>query len=320
MASPLITLQYASVEDVAQDLAMVIQSCGQDEWVWEASTEQEREAWVSFVQDPTSTDAATLAGLAGRLQVSPRLALSYTFLSSGKAGVDVSAPTLPSVTVSAIKTALTKRLEEWPSEGIESLFLFDLLATAQTLVADLKESSPQPASITTFQPDAEDRRKESTEVELSRVLFWSHHLKAPSKLKDFNNWCPELRIWGIVRAGYPGYLCFEGDKAGVDEMVRRVKGLQWHAIQLRVQKDWIWVDKRGATQINDAILSCALARGHPDNTYGETKGEVGGKVRTGCEVIEDLGTLVERLKACRLGQDEISEALGIKVTGSQEKI
>ncbi len=44
------------------------------------------------------------------------------------------------------------------------------------------------------------------------------------------------------------------------------------------------------------------------------------KLRTGCEVLEDLGDLVERLKSCGLEQDEISEALGIKISTDGRKV
>lgn len=323
-SAALLTLRYASLEDVAQDLDMVIQSSQEGEWSWEGANTEEDEAWAGFVQDASSvSDASKVAGLAGRIQVTPAAALSFSLLSQSEkqngpevgAVVDVSAPALPAESVTSIKIALADRSKHWAEEGVESLFLFDLLTTAQTLLADLPAQAAQPTTADTpsASAPAEPVSSEPTTVELSRALFWSHHLKAPSKLKDFNNWCPELRVWGIVRTGYPGYLCFEGEPSAVDEIIRRVKGLQWHAIQLRVHHSWTWTgDKEGVGALERALLSCALAKGHPDNASVKK----GGKVRTGCEVVEDLGELVERLKACGLEQEEISEALGIRISGN----
>lgn len=310
---------------------MVIQSSSQGEWSWEGASRQEEDAWTTFVEESSSAASSAIAGLTGKIQIMPGLALSISLLSSSlanndpgeEAAVDVSAPTLAPSSVARIKNALLDRSNEWADDAIESLFFFDLVTTVQTLLADLPDLIEQPGSI--GMQHASDLTSESTQktgkkatsIELSRALFWSHHLKAPSKLKDFNSWCPELRVWGIVRVGYPGYLCFEGESSAVDEIVRRVKALQWHALQLRVQHSWSWHSKSAEVEsevgpLEQALLSCALARRHPDNTHKGTE-----KVRTGCEVIDALGDLVERLRECGLPEDEISEALGIKLSGSQ---
>ncbi|EST10026.1 protein of unknown function DUF1115 [Kalmanozyma brasiliensis GHG001] len=329
VASPLLTLRYASLDDVAQDLDMVIQSCSEGEWAWDGASESEREGWQQFVQDPTSMPRSKVAGLAGKLQVAKGFSLSFALLSQSqddgkeqKATVDVSAPTLSPEEAAKIKTALQIRSKEWQQDGIESLFLFDLLTTTQTLVADLPDQS-QAETLDKASSEARPSKPSQAapkHIELSRALFWSHHLKAPSKLKDFNNWCPELGIWGIVRVGYPGYLCFEGETSAVDEMVRRVKGLQWHAIQLRVQTAWNWTGEQWQhkesgrrSPMEQALLSCALAKGHPDNAFADKGGE--GKVRTGCQMIENLGELVTRLKECGLAEDEIETVLGIHISG-----
>lgn len=319
------TLPYTSLEDVAQDLDMVIQSSSQGEWSWEGASGQESQKWIEFVQDPTSVSETYTAGLAGKVQVIEGVNLTFSLLSPSQgqdaagreAAVDVSAPTLAPNDVAVFKKALLDRSHQWAEEGIESLFLFDLVTTAQTLAADL--SVP---SASTKQHDSPDEPiDQPAQIELARALFWSHHLKAPSKLKDFNNWCPELAIWGIVRVGYPGYLCFEGEMSAVDEMVKRVKGLQWHAIQLRVHKTWTWkseieTNKTGRSAMEQALLSCKLARDHPDNVFAGKEGDA--KVRTGCQVIENLGDLVTRLRQCKLDEEEIEEALGIRMTNSTQ--
>lgn len=320
-SAPLLKLQYSSLEDVSQDLDMVIQSCSSDsEWSWNGASAEQSAKWDSFISDPSTASEQDVAGLAGKVQVASGVALSFSLLSSQasteEAAVDVSAPTISTGTVAKINEALVDRSKQWHEEDIESLFLFDLLTVAQTLVADLTAQSHSSSTIddsaATAHNDEGGKTSEPAKIELARALFWSHHLKAPSKLKDFNNWCPELRIWGIVRVGWPGYLCFEGEASAVDEMVRRVKGLQWHAIQLRIHTKWDSEPPSGKGTMDQALLSCALAQGHPDNTHVEGEG---GKVRTGCQVIEDLGGLVTRLKECGLDKDEISEALGIRVSG-----
>ena len=331
-ASALLTLTYAGLEDVARDLDMVIHSSSHGEWSWEGASEEERKEWEQFVEDPSSISEPKVAGLGGKVQVVKDICLSFSLISGSQgkeegaekeAVVDVSAPTLAPSSVAGIKKALLERSRQWKEEGIESLFLFDLLTTAQTLAADLSASSgPNDNQQTSSSaPELPGTTNSPASIDLTRAIFWSHHLKAPSKLKDFNNWCPELGVWGIVRVGWPGYLCFEGESSAVEEMVKRVKGLQWHAIQLRVQKTRTWSGEVGA-QINNggrslteqASLSCALAKGHLHNVFAEANGDI--KVRTGCQVIEDLGELVTRLRQCKLDENEIEDALGIRMGGS----
>ncbi|GAC95475.1 hypothetical protein PHSY_003051 [Pseudozyma hubeiensis SY62] len=323
--SSLLLLQYVSIEDVAQDLDMVVQSTSDGEWIWEAASQSEQDSWESLIRDPLSvTSPSQISGLAGRVQVVEGINLTYSLRSVSadtegddglKATVDVSAPTLSPNSAAKIKQSLLERSQEWKDEAIESLFLFDLLTTAQTLAADLAPASDTTGVETGPEPKPVGPTI-ATDIRLSRAIFWSHHLKAPSKLKDFNNWCPELGIWGIVRVGWPGYLCFEGESSAVDEMVRRVKGLQWHAIQLRVEKSWTWTSgkqAKGRTPSEQALLDCGLSKDHPDNA-ADQEGEA--KVRTGCQVIESLGDLVTRLRGCELDEDEIEGALGIRMSGS----
>ncbi|TKY90640.1 hypothetical protein EX895_000638 [Sporisorium graminicola] len=329
-ATALLTLRYASLEDVAQDLDMVIQSSSQGEWSWEGASEEESRKWIDFIQDPVSVPESDTAGLAGKLNVVDGVSLMFCLLShphgqeaegGREAVVDVSAPTLATNDVTRIKKAVLDRSHQWRTDGVESLFLFDLVTTAQTLAADLTASSESTLDAPHTSPDTRTTDAHPAHIELARALFWSHHLKAPSKLKDFNNWCPELSIWGVVRVGYPGYLCFEGEAEAVEEMVKRVKGLQWHAIQLRVDKRWTWMSderkqgaREGRSAREQALLSCALAQEHPDNVFVGQGAEA--KVRTGCQVIETLGDLVTRLRRCRLSEEEIEEALGIRMSNS----
>lgn len=304
---------------------MVIQSASQGEWSWEGASEQEEQHWAAFVQEPLLASASAIVGLAGRMQMAPGIALLFSLVSPHEhheygsaeeqlgvgAKVHLSAPTLSASNVEKLNSTLAARSNEWQEEGVSSLFLFDLLATAQTLLADFPALAQSRISNRTVR-GLDTASAVSSNVELARALFWSHHLVAPSKLKDFNNWCPELRVWGIVRVGYPGYLCFEGEVAAIDEIVRRVKALQWHALQLRIHHTWTYTDhaESRTAPVEQALLSCPFAQHHPDNTR---KG-ADEKVRTGCQVIESLGALVSRLRGCGLVHEEVTEALGIRVS------
>ena len=164
--------------------------------------------------------------------------------------------------------------------------LFDVLTLLQEAMSEREMSyqdqiSAQQLSIT------EDRSAYQSQCDMKRVLFWSHHLVAPSKRKQFATWCPELNVWGLLKLGYPGFLCFEGAVKDVDDMVRRVKGMQWHAISQRVEVTWTYarpVDLNGPTH-DAALRACSLASGDLNAST---------KLRTRCEESESLGDFLTR--------------------------
>lgn len=162
-----------------------------------------------------------------------------------------------------------------------------------------------------------------TDVEMLRVIFWSRaygqslyvvaaiaidirsslpldHLKAPSKKRDMNRWCTELRVFGLVKSGYPGFLCFEGEKDDVQEIVRRIKALQWHAITVKTEVPYtvtasfrLTDEKHGSDMSSVALRQCLLAIGH-SASENSGSGDRGAKLRTSMDEVVDSGALVNR--------------------------
>lgn len=213
--------------------------------------------------------------------------------------------------------------------------IFDVLTLLQGHTADQppkeddtgqqsQTSKSATNSDTTTAAAAAAAKSSATEHAMLRVIFWSHHLLANSKRRDLNHWSQELSIWTVLKVGYPGYLCFEGYRAEVEEVVRRVKSLQWAAITVRSEVGWTYVAKpedvsrRGADfdWAGEALLSCALAKGHAAlaNAVAKRKQEPSSKVRTGCQELESMKEIVERLRATGIGEDEVVEALGLRTS------
>lgn len=158
--------------------------------------------------------------------------------------------------------------------------------------------SPSPSRSQSSSPSSPSRRtrnrtRRQTRT-VSRTIIWSHHLIAPSKRRDLSAWAAELNLWILLKIGYPGYLCFEGFSSDVQEIVRRVKGLQWHAISVRSEESWDVDQEAGGSderQSNEQVLlQCGLAQGHSaKQTVGSTT-----KLRTGCDEVETIKEIMDR--------------------------
>lgn len=108
-----------------------------------------------------------------------------------------------------------------------------------------------------------------------------------------NRWCAELDIFGLVKSGYPGILCFEGTKDSVQDMVRRIKSLQWHAITVKTEVSFTYrvpEDCVGTEALSHALLACCLARGHSSTSASIGKQ----KLRTCMDEVETGRQLVDR--------------------------
>ncbi|PKI84019.1 hypothetical protein MVES_001939 [Malassezia vespertilionis] len=157
--------------------------------------------------------------------------------------------------------------------------VFDTFTELQQLAASLDEvqtvQSPVQSPVPPLPSDPQI-------VLMKRVIFWSHHLVAPSKRKQFAAWCPELHVWGLVKLGYPGFLCFEGEHGDVENMIQRVKRMQWHALSMRVEVDWSYahIDTDSHNICTQALQHCLLKQD--------------GKARTACEEINDMGAFIAR--------------------------
>ncbi|WFD44000.1 hypothetical protein MPSI1_002665 [Malassezia psittaci] len=158
--------------------------------------------------------------------------------------------------------------------------VFDIYTSLKEYVSAYEEHVKSPLT----EPLPEEITKPS-KLDMKRIIFWSHHLIAPSKRKQFAAWCPELHVWGLFKLGYPGFLCFEGLASDVDEMVRRVKSMQWHAISARVEVTYTYsVTEKDTDPSTDALKSCTLARGRDIPTRS--------KLRVDSEEINDMGEFV----------------------------
>ncbi|KAF2761859.1 hypothetical protein EJ05DRAFT_187037 [Pseudovirgaria hyperparasitica] len=76
------------------------------------------------------------------------------------------------------------------------------------------------------------------------VLIWLHHLLNTSKRKQALA-SADAAISGVSKPGYPGVLIFSGAATNVDEHVNGLKGLNWAAFQVRLEKDEEWVFSHG---------------------------------------------------------------------------
>jgi len=190
--------------------------------------------------------------------------------------------------------------------------LFDILTLLQEAMSE-RETACRDLILMQKPRACEDRSAYLPQCDMKRVLFWSHHLVAPSKRKQFAAWCPELSVWGVLKLGYPGFLCFEGAAKDIDDMVRRVKGMQWHAISLRVEVPWTYARPKhlDGTTYDGALRACSLA---PGDLVASSK------LRTRCEEWENMGDFLtryvkqayHRLKKAGLQEDEIVEACHLR--------
>jgi hypothetical protein len=96
-----------------------------------------------------------------------------------------------------------------------------------------------PPSNTTTPPDSSTTAEEipAKDHPIGRILFRSHHLLFTQKRKSIISWCSELQLWGASKIGYPGIIIVEGGKDGVDEFARRIKSLNWLALNVRWEEE-----------------------------------------------------------------------------------
>lgn len=133
--------------------------------------------------------------------------------------------------------------------------LFNCAMQLRDCVQDL--AGELDAATSHVQEQQTDRPLQRT-VRVKRVLLWSHHLLAISKRKDIVSWSSELSLAGLSKPGcvppfsrhglwamskslshvhsYPGVIVIEGEESDSDEFVRRIKALQWQALQVRCEE------------------------------------------------------------------------------------
>ncbi|CAO1638172.1 unnamed protein product [Sympodiomycopsis kandeliae] len=284
-----------------------------DEFRWVGSPD-DVESWQQLV---TGTDSGALGSqpmsYSVRLQqLNPTLWLDVDY--SRVAGKDASIhlkDTHDQVDPQQLANLKQVIKDQWEQSKVDGVThrVFDLYTFLQEHLLDhpldIKDKSPSSSA-------SQSPRQQKQQIILSRTIIWSHHLIAPSKRKDFSNWSHELNLWILLKIGYPGYMIFEGSKTSVDEIVRRVKGLQWHAISTKFEESWQIDHQQGEEEL---LRQCGLAK-----CYTHDSGIDGGKVRTRCEEVESIKEIMERLRIAGMEESQIVEALGLRVkSGAQAK-
>ncbi|WFD20169.1 hypothetical protein MCAP1_002413 [Malassezia caprae] len=207
-----------------EDILAVRSSLLPDEFSWRGTID-EQESWESAYQEYQSTLTPPAIQ-----QVHVALRVNKTLGVSMHAKMDAH-ENQPTVTVLVQRSDLVshdettdmvqKRLLEGRALEIPHP-LFDILTLLQEAMSEHELACRD--QILVQEPSVcEERSANLPQYDMKRVLFWSHHLVATSKRKQFAAWCPELSVWGVLKLGYPGFLCFEGAVQDVDDMIRRVK-------------------------------------------------------------------------------------------------
>ncbi|KAE8224833.1 hypothetical protein CF319_g2334 [Tilletia indica] len=245
--------------------------------------------------------------------------------SRSRANLMLCAPSADSGLVQKLKCMIESRLAEEDFEQAEYkiydifLFLQGAISDGDIVFASQRDASleePGIQDLAAVPPSFE------AEVRMTRCIFWSHHLKSTTKKKNIRAYCSELRVWGITRPGYPAFLLFEGAEEDVDEMIKRIKDQNWHALSLRACVRYTYtrpaqVSNEGSSTHDLALLHCPLAQNHSSNnnntdTGGSHASATNAKLRPGVEEIETMSDLVGRLRAVGVPEAEYTEALGLR--------
>lgn len=109
-------------------------------------------------------------------------------------------------------------------------------------------------------------------VETKCALLWSHHLLAMSKRKDIQHWSVELKLWSLAKIGYPGVIVVEGVRSEVDEFLRRVKALQWYALQVRYEESSLHEEVDESVVLRGCALRKAVEANGPSSNSDKPHG------------------------------------------------
>jgi hypothetical protein len=70
-----------------------------------------------------------------------------------------------------------------------------------------------------------------------RAWVWFHHIKSETKKAAIVSFSVDCGVSGVCKPGFPGVLFVSGPSPAVDECLRRVKGLSWQAVQVRLEEE-----------------------------------------------------------------------------------
>ncbi|PWN34898.1 uncharacterized protein FA14DRAFT_160309 [Meira miltonrushii] len=283
-----------------EDVILIRASTSTDEFNWEGTDAEieQFEALITSCEEGTTAEEAIahnvgLDELTYRIRLSNDIWLDVRTKVVGakyEPQIGLHGPSLQKDVWEKAKATLDNLYKKAKEESIDNI-VFDVYTGLQSYTTT---EIPQTNERTSQSPDnhsTADERKgsQSSKVEMLRVIFWTHHLKAPSKKRDMNKWCAELQVYGLVKSGYPGFLCFEGMREDVEEIVRRIKALQWHAITVKTETPYSFEEKNTQDIQSMAIRQCLLAKTH--SAKGKSSSDV---VRTSMDEVETGGELVQR--------------------------
>lgn len=287
-------------------------SVGEDEFVWRGSEEDAARMARAVVEEDDFKDDGSTMEFELRLHSQPELWLIVEYPQpkgdeAAGAQIYLTGPDLDRSSLEQLKAVLVAHEREAREEGFDNV-VFDSFTAVQSYLSDHPElvEAAKDAGKQDAEAEVEGVKRKSgkvnetqqrvtDEIRMARVIFWTHHLKAPSKKRDMANWCAELDVWGLVKSGYPGFLCFEGQEDDVGEMVRRIKALQWHAITVKTDERYCFTPPPGSADDNAevaALLCCRLATGHTARPDKRQDREA--KVRPGMDEVESIKELLER--------------------------
>lgn len=283
-----------------EGVILIRASTSTEEFNWEGSEAeiQQIEAIITKVEEGTPSEEVLdqnvqLEKLAYRIRLSPDIWLEVRMkvkTPTYEPQIDLHGPSLYKDEWEKAKATLDSLYNKAKEEGIDNI-VFDVYTGLQSFIAtEIPQTDEKLSHLPTDHVSTDETKyTQSTKVEMLRVIFWTHHLKAPSKKRDMNKWCAELQVYGLVKSGYPGFLCFEGKREDVEEIVRRIKALQWHAITVKTETPYTFEDANTKDIHSLAIRQCLLAKTHSAKT--KCSSDV---VRTSMDEVETAGELVQR--------------------------
>ncbi|KAL7005257.1 hypothetical protein EMMF5_005230 [Cystobasidiomycetes sp. EMM_F5] len=165
---------------------------------------------------------------------------------------------LPVYTVSserrALQEALAERIKQYDSQAQlqDEQYPVTFVYTAlKEYIDDLPEDNTSIVEGVASDKTPTPRKPIRTKC----ILFWAHHLLATSKRKDIHKFSLELHLWSLAKIGYPGVIVAQGLADDVDEFLRRIKAMQWYALQVRHEEV---MEHEGNDEDHILTTQCAL--------------------------------------------------------------
>ncbi|KAF3940451.1 hypothetical protein ABW19_dt0204914 [Dactylella cylindrospora] len=85
---------------------------------------------------------------------------------------------------------------------------------------------------------------------LSRVFLMFHHIRARRKRELIRSLAESMKITGVCKHGYPGFLYVEGEESSIRLYVKEIKRMKWQSVEVRRKEE----------QVMDELISIEDAR------------------------------------------------------------